>query len=238
VIDPNKRYTYYLPRCPDAYKEAFYEKLNRYIRANWWEPRTTPQAAPLLCVPKKNNKLRTVIDTRQRNDNTVKDVTPLPDQEIIWEDVAQAQYQSKINLADTYEQVQVRPEDVPKTAFSTIAGTYVSNVVQQGDCKAPASFQRLMTLIFRDVIGRFLHVYLDNIFIYSNSIEEHKKYLKLVFNQLRQHHLYLKWDKCDLYAKSVDCLGHLIDDQGIHPDTDKLSRIRDWRVPRNYNNIQ
>jgi len=57
LIDPNKRYTYYLPRCPDAYKGAFYEKLNQYVRANWWEPQTTPQAAPLLCVPKKNNKL-------------------------------------------------------------------------------------------------------------------------------------------------------------------------------------
>jgi len=88
LIDPNRRYTYYLPRCPNAYKGAFYEKLNRYIRANWWEPRTTPQAAPLLCVPKKNNKLRTVIDARQRNDNTLKDVTPLPDQEIIRKDVA------------------------------------------------------------------------------------------------------------------------------------------------------
>jgi len=95
-----------------------------------------------------------------------------------------------------------------------------------------------MTSIFRNVIGRFLHVYLDDIFIYSDSIEDHEKYLKLVFDRLRQHHLYLKWDKCDLYAKSVDCLGHLVDSQGIHPDTDKLSCIRDWRTPRNYNDIQ
>ena len=107
VIDPNKRYTYYLPRCPAVYKEAFYEKLNWYIRANWWEPCTTPQAAPLLCMPKNNNKLQTVIDARQHNDNTVKDVTALPDQEIIREDVARARYRSKIDLADTYEQVQV-----------------------------------------------------------------------------------------------------------------------------------
>jgi len=90
-----------------------------------------------------------------------------------------------------------------------------------------------MTLIFRDVIGRFLHVYLDDILIYSDSIKDHEKYLKLVFDRLRQHHLYLKWDKCDLYAKSVDCSGHLVDSQGIHPDTDKLSHIRDWRTPRN-----
>jgi len=68
-------------------------------------------------------------------------VTPLPDQELIREDVAQARYRSKINLVDAYEQVRVRPEDVHKTAFTTITGTYVSNVVQQGDCNAPTTFQ-------------------------------------------------------------------------------------------------
>jgi len=238
LIDPNKQYTYYLPRCPDTYKRAFYEKLNQYIRANWWEPRTTPQAAPLLCVPKKNNKLRAVIDARQCNDNTMKDVTPLLDQEIIREDVAQVRYWSKINLADAYEQVQVQPEDVHKTAFSTIAGTYISNVVQQRDCNALATFQQLMTSIFCDVIGWFLHACLDNIFIYSDSIEDHEKYLKLVFDRLQQHHLYLKWDKCDLYVESMDCLGHLVDSQGIHPNTNKLSRICDWWTPCNYNDIQ
>jgi hypothetical protein len=51
-------------------------------------------------------------------------------------------------------------------------------------------------------------------------------------------HLYLKWKKCDLYADKVDCLGHIIDDEGIHPDTDKLGSIREWRTPRNYNDVQ
>ena len=83
LIDPNKRYTYHLPRCPEAYREEFYAKLERYTRAGWWEPHTASQAAPLLCVAKKTGKIRTVVDARQWNDNTVKDVTPLPDQELI-----------------------------------------------------------------------------------------------------------------------------------------------------------
>jgi len=95
-----------------------------------------------------------------------------------------------------------------------------------------------MTSVFHDVIGRFLHVYLDDIFIYTDSIEDHERCLKLVFDRLRKNHLYLKWDKCNLYARSMDCLGHIIDNKGIHPDTDKLGRIRDWRVPRNYNDVQ
>jgi len=238
LINPDAKYTYHLPRCPTAFRGQFYDKLNRYIAARWWEPKTTTQAAPLLCVAKKDSKLRTVVDARQRNENTVKDVTPLPDQEIIREDVARATIRSKMDLSDAYEQVRVRPEDVWKTAFATIAGTYVSNVVQQGDCNAPATFQRLMTAIFRDVIGKFIHVYLDDIFIFSNSIEEHEDHLKVVFERLKDNQLFLKWSKCNLYAKEMECLGHIVDDKGIHPDADKLHRIREWRTPRNYHDVQ
>jgi hypothetical protein len=192
----------------------------------------------MLCIHKKDKHLCTVVDARQRNDNTVKDVTPLPDQEVIREDMARAKIQSKIDLSDTYEQVRIRTQDVDKTVFATITGTYVSLIMQQGDCNAPATFQQLMTSIFRDVIGHFMHVYLDDIFIYSNSIEEHEQHLKVVFDRLRVNVLYLKWSKCNLYAKHIDCLGHMIDDQGIHSDTDKLARIREWQTPRDYTDIQ
>ena len=85
-------------------------------------------------------------------------------------------------------------------AFATIAGTYVSNIMQQGDCNAPATFQRLMTSIFRDVIGKFMHVYLDDIFIFSDTAKEHEQHLRMIFERLRANCLYLKWSKCDLYA--------------------------------------
>jgi hypothetical protein len=84
----------------------------------------------MLCVRKKDSHLHTVINACQRNENTIKDVTPLPDQEMIREDVAQGQYRSKIDLYDAYEQVCIRTEDVDKMAFATIAGTYISHVMQ------------------------------------------------------------------------------------------------------------
>ena len=95
----------------------------------------------MLCVKKKMNKLRTVVDGRQRNDNTIRDVTPLPDQDIIRLDVARAKIHSKIDLSDVYEQVRIVLSDVYKTAFATIYGTFVSNVMQQGDCNTPSTFQ-------------------------------------------------------------------------------------------------
>lgn len=238
LIDEDKKYTHRLATCPIALRPQFYEKLNRYVNAGWWKEHPTSQAAPLMCIPKKDGRLRTVVDARQQNDNTVKDVTPLPGQEVIREDVARAKYRSKIDLADAYEQVRVESKDVNKTVFSTIMGTYVSNVVQQGDCNAPATFQRLMTSIFRDVIGKTNHAYLDDVFSFTGTIEEHEECLRRVFTRLRENQLHLKWSKCQLYAKRMEFLGHIIDDNGIHPDVDKLQRIRDWRVPRNYHDVQ
>ena len=81
-------------------------------------------------------------------------------------------------------------------------------------------------------------VYLDDKFIYSCSIEEHEKHLGIVFQQLRDHHLFLSKSKVDLYSKRLECLGHIIDDRGIHADADKMQCIREWRCPRTFNDVQ
>lgn len=238
LIDENKQYRYRLPRCPEAIKTELLTKIQKYTDAVWWKMTNVSQAAPLLCVTKKNGKLRTVVNARQCNDNTVKDVTPLPDQDQIRMDIARAKYHSKIDLSDAYEQVRIEHEDIWKTAFSTPFGTFTSLVMQQGDCNAPATFQRLMTTLFRDFIGRFVHVYLDDIFVFSDSIEDHEKHLKLVFDKLREAKLYMSKAKCDLYSERMDCLGHIVDDKGLHADADKMSRIREWRTPRSYHEVQ
>ena len=99
------------------------------------------QVALMLCIPKKTAKLRTVINCRKCNDNTVKDVTPFPDQDQIRMDVARVKYRLKIDLLNAYKQVCMEPEDIKKTAFSTVFSTFLSQVMQQGDCNAPATFQ-------------------------------------------------------------------------------------------------
>ena len=94
LIDENLRYNYHLPQCPEALEEELRQKIDRYTAAGWWEMKAVYQASPLLCVPKKSGKLRTVVDARKRNDNTFKDVTPFPDQDQIRMDVARARYRT------------------------------------------------------------------------------------------------------------------------------------------------
>src|SRR5712672_1735033 len=69
-------------------------------------------------------------------------------------------------------------------------------------------------------------------------LDEHEKHLEYIFQKLRQNHLFLEKEKCNLYSESMDCLGHLIDAQGLHVDSDKMAHIRNWRVPRNHKDVQ
>src|SRR5579875_3017529 len=145
-------------------------------------------------------------------------------------DVARRKYRSKLDMSDAFKQVQNEPEDIWKTAFVNVFGMFKSNVMTQGDCNSPATFQRVMTLIFQDIIGKYVHVYVDDIFIFSDTLEDHERHVREVFSRLRKFVFYLKSDKCELFAKSIDCLGHLIDDDGMHADKDKMSKIREWRT--------
>ena len=95
-----------------------------------------------------------------------------------------------------------------------------------------------MTAVFREYIAQFVHVYLDNIFIYSLTLKEHEKHLAMVFNKLCEAQLYLSQDKVNLYSQRMDCLSHIILDKGIHTDANNMQKIRDWQQPHNFHNVQ
>lgn len=145
--------------------------------------------------------------------------------------MARAKFRSKIDLINGYEQVRICMANISKTVFLSIIGTYMSNIMQIEDCNAPATFQRLMTSIIWDVIGRFVYIYLDGIFIYSDMIEEYEEHLHIIFKRLRSNLLFLKWKKCELYTETVNCLRHKIDSQDIHPDQYKIDYICEWQIP-------
>ena len=238
LIDPEKRIHYCLLKCPEHFREELSQKIERYTTAQWWIPAVAHQAVPMLHILKKNGKLRTVFNLQEQNDNTVKDVTLFPDQGIIRNNMARVAYHSKLNMSEAYKQIHIVLEHVHKTAFASVLGMFRSQVMQMGDCNAPSMFQRLMMAIFWDCISWFVHVYLDNIFIYSCSIGEHEKHLGIVFQWLRDNHRFLSKSKVDLYSKRLECLGHIIDDQGIHADADKMQCIHEWRRPRIFNDVQ
>ena len=126
LIDESKQLKHRLPKCPEAFRSELAQKIELYTTTGWWVPAAAKQATPMLCIPKKNGTLRTMFNLQQQNENMWKDVTPFPDQDTIHHDIVRAKFRSKLDMTEAYEQMRIRPEDVGKTTFSTIFGTFQS----------------------------------------------------------------------------------------------------------------
>ena len=178
-------------------------------------------------------RLRTVTDLRERNANTEKLTSPLPDMEGILRRLARKKYRSSMDGKDAYEQIRVNPTHVERMAMTIPDGNMVSLVMQQGDCNAVATYQGLMNHIFSPFIGVFMDVYLDDILIYSDTVEGHVKHVRQVIDVLRCEKLYLSESKLHFLAPELKVLGRIVDDQGIHMDPDKVDSVVNWKVPTN-----
>jgi len=126
-----------------------------------------------------------------------------------------------IDGQDAYEQIRIIPEHVPRTAVTTPDGNMVSEVIQQGDCNAPATYQAVMNHIFGEYIGVFLDVYLDDIIIYSDTLEDHIKHVGLVLSILRKHKFYLSEKKIKFLCEKLKILGRIVSNEGIQMDPEK-----------------
>jgi len=238
LIDEGRIYRFRPSKCPEAFRDQWRRKKNAYLETGRWRTATGHNAIPLLMIPKVSSSggqptLRTVFDKREQNANTHKLASPLPDMEEILREVSRHKYRSLIDGKDAYEQIRVIPEHVSRTIFTTPDGTMESLVMQQGDCNAGATYQTLMNHIFASYLGVFVYVYLDDIIIFSDSIEDHVKHIRIVFDILRKEKLYLGPSKMQFFADELKILGHVIDDRGISMDPHKVDKVLNWKVPTN-----
>ena len=167
----------------------------------------------MMFIPKPGTnppRLRVVVDLRERNKNTHKLTSPLPDMEGMLRRTASKPFRTALDLKDAYEQIRIVPEHVGRSVVTTPDGNMVSQVVQQGDCNAPATYQALMNFLFSSYIGRFMDIYLDDIVIYSDTLDEHVKHVKLVLDILEREKLYLSRSKLRFIVPDLKLLGRVI----------------------------
>lgn len=189
---------------------------------------------PMLFIKKPGtDRLRTVVDLREHNNNTRKLTSPLPDMEGILRRVARKKYRSLMDGQDAYEQIRVIPEHVSRTAMTTPDGNMVSHVLQQGDCNAPATYQAVMNYLFGEHIGIFMDVYLDDIIIYSDTLGEHIEHVWIVVRILEWEQLFLSEKKLKFLQPEMRILGRLVNDDGIRMDPDKVDKVLNWKAPTN-----
>jgi hypothetical protein len=128
-------------------------------------------------VEKKDKEMCLCVDYRPLNAVTIKNKYPLPRIDILFDQLAKAQVFSKIDLRSSYHQIKIRAEDIPKTAFTTRYGLYKYLVMSFGLTNAPAHFMYLMNSVFMPELDKFVVVFIDDILIYSRSMEEHEEHL-------------------------------------------------------------
>ena len=202
------------------------------------KPSTSPFASPTILVKKKDGTMRLCIDYRKPNSITKKDAHPLPRIEDIFDTLSGSKFFSTLDLAMGYHQVEVRPEDREKTAFSTPFGLFQFNVMPFGLATAPATFMRLMTIVSSGMLYFTCLAFLDDIIIFGRTFEEHLTRLDHALNRLKSANVKLKPSKCAFGKRSVAFLGHIISELGISTDPEKIKRIPEWPRPRNVTELR
>ena len=225
---------------PRKYKEAWQILIQQHLDAGRIRPSSSPCASPAFIVPKANPNVlpRWVNDFRQLNENTITNSHPLPRIDDILNDCAKGKIWGTIDMTNSFFQTRMHPDHVHLTAVNTPLGLYKWLVMPMGLKNAPAIHQRRVTAALRHLIGKFCHIYLDDIVIWSNSLEEHERNVRAVLDALHAARLYVNPEKTNLFCTEIDFLGHHISTRGIEADNKKVDRILNWPQPKNATEVR
>jgi hypothetical protein len=213
-------------------------QLQDLLEKGFIRPSSSPWGCPAIFVKKKDQTLRMCMDYRPLNEVTIKNKYPLPWIDILFDQLTGARVFSKIDLRSGYHQIRIRPEDIPKTAFTTRYGLFEYLVMSFGLTNAPAHFTYLMNSVFIPELDKFVVVFIDDILIYSNNEEEHAKHLRIMLTRLREHQLYAKFSKCAFWLEEIQFLGHVLSAKGIAVDPSKVKDILEWKPPTTVHQVR
>ena len=213
--------------------------LNENLQTGRIRPSKSPWAAPLFFVKKKGGKLRPVQDYRKLNALTIKNKYPLPLISELLSSLGAAKIFTKLDIRWGFNNVRIREEDCQKAAFLTNRGLFEPTVMFFGLTNSPATFQTIMNEIFRELIMKGkVKAYIDDILIYTETLEEHRKIVEQVLDILRTNGLFLNPEKCEFEKDQVEYLGVIIGKGEAAMDPVKLRGITEWSIPKKLKDVQ
>jgi hypothetical protein len=226
--------------CPRKWKDAWYVLLQQHLDAGRIRPSHASTGSGAFIIPKADPTVlpRWVNDYRQLNSNTITDCFPIPRIDDILADCAKGKIWATIDMTNSFFQTRMHPDDVHLTAVNTPWGLYEWLVMPMGIRNAPAIHQRCVTAALRPFIGKICHVYLDDIVIWSNTLEEHVRNVRTILQALEEAKLYCNPKKTKLFCHEIHFLGHRISARGIEPDEGKADRIKNWPTPKSASDVR
>ena len=218
------------------------EALKKYIEENlkkgFIRTSESPAGYPVLFQRKKDGSLRLCVDYKKLNAVTIRNSYPLPLITDIIDKVKGAKYFTKLDLRSAYNLIRIKEGDEYKTAFITNYGHYEYLVMPFGLKNAPATFQSFINSILRPFLEKSVILYLDDILIYSNNLEEHHKQVHTILETLLKNNLYAKLEKCEFDLPKVEFLGHILSGDGVATDPKKIKSVQDWPQPKCIKDVQ
>ncbi|KAK3535520.1 hypothetical protein QTP70_016934 [Hemibagrus guttatus] len=218
--------------------KAMEDYIEGALAAGHIRPSTSPAAAGFFFIEKKDGGLRPCINYRGLNAITVRYPYPLPLVPAALEQLCGAWVFTKLDLRSAYNLVRIQEGDERKTAFHMTHGHYEYCVMPFGLTNTPAVFQALINEVFRDLLGRGVIAYIDDILVYSTSMEDHVRQVREVLARLQRHHLFVKLEKCDFHRTTVAFLGYVISPRGVEMDTNKVRAVSEWPAPATIKELQ
>src|SRR5439155_16134980 len=210
------------------------EYIDTNLRKRFIRPSTSPFGSPVLFVKKPDGSLRLCVDYRALNNITIKNRYPLPLISEMLDRFKGAKYFTKLDVREAFNRLRIKHGDEFKTAFHTRYGHFEYLVMPFGLCNAPGSFQAYINDVIREFLDKFAVAYLDDILIYSDSLEEHILHVRQVLKKLLEHGLFVKLEKCEFHVQKISFLGFVISPEGISMDPARISTISDWPVPHSF----
>ena len=216
-------------RAPIKNREVIDKAINEMLDADVIKRSRSPWSFPVVIVDKKDGSKRFCVDFRKLNQITKKKLLSLPLIDDILALLGEAKFFTSLDLKSGYWQVAMDEKDKEKTAFACHKGLFEFNVMPFGISNAPAVFQELMSVVLQGC-NNFATAYLDDIKVFSSTLEEHLEHLSIIFGKLRQHNLKLKLKKCSFLQLETNYLGFVFSEEGIKPDEKKIEAIKSLPV--------
>ena len=213
------------------------------LEQNIIRPSDSAWSSPIWVVPKKidasgKQKWRLVVDFRKLNDKTIDDKYPIPNITDVLDKLGKCQYFTTLDLASGFYQVEMDPQDIPKTAFNIEHGHFEFLRMPMGLKNSPSTFQRVMDNVLRGLQNEICLVYLDDIIVFSTSLQEHMVNLERVFDRLRDSNFKIQMDKSEFLKLETAYLGHVISNEGVKPNPDKITAIKKYPIPKTSKEIK
>ncbi|KAH7704917.1 gagpol and env protein precursor, partial [Aphelenchoides avenae] len=216
---------------PLGYRKPLLEMLRTYLAMGVISQSSSEYSSPVVLVRKKDGSLRMCIDYRKLNRAIKLSQWPMPNIDVMLQSLAGKKFFTTCDLHSGYWQIPLTENAKEYTAFSTMGGHYHFNVLPFGLSTAPGQFERAMEKLFAEDLGKTVYVYLDDILIATDSLEEHFEVLERVLQKLREYNLRLKPSKCAFLTTETEFLGHVISVEGLKTDQAKIEKILSFPVP-------